>query len=510
MLAPSDIDAKIVALALPSLGALLVDPVLGAVDTAYVGRLSAPELGGLAVASAAFSFSFRAFNFLTPVTGPLVATRLSRARLKRPDKELRARRDAAPTASASLALALALGTAAGALVVGGAPWLASIGGSPPGASTRDAALDYLRIRGAAMPFALVNAASVGIFRGLLDTRTPLTVAVGTNAVNFVLDPLLIYGFPGLGVPALGVGGAAIATAAAEASASAVFVSLLLRRERILLTPRRASALLRRVASGETASAVRQDGSDASTEAGTENLATEVGALLRGGLSTFVRTVALQATLLTASQTAARVDGGAGIASGAHHVALQVWWLTLFALDSTAVAAQSLVADALGKEGAEGVARARQVGDRSIAWGVGVGAAFLAVGVLASSDLVPVTAASLFTDDADVAAAAAAPLAIVYGLQLLNGYVFVGDGIMQGAADFDYLARAMLFAAGGGLLAITALGGGGTLLLGGGDGGVEPALTGVWAGVAVLQVLRAGTFLDWYRRTGPLAASKRAV
>lgn len=492
-----DVDATILAIALPSLGALLIDPILGAVDTAYVGRMEVRDLGGLAVASAAFSFSYRAFNFLTTVTGPLVATRLARARIKRAGSEARARRDAAPTASASLALALVLGLGAGVIVVSAAPLLATIGGAPPEAETREAALAYLRVRGAAMPFALVNAACVGIFRGLLDTKTPLTVAVATNAINFVLDPVLIFGVPALGVPALGVGGAAVATAAAEASASALFVNILLRRERILLTPRRVPKMLRRVTGGVT------EASSSSSPSPYAELAGEIGALLRGGLSTFVRTVALQATLLVASQTAARIDGGSGVTSGAHQVVLQVWWLTLFALDATAVAAQSLVADSLGIEGKAGRERAREVGDRCILWGVAVGGVFLAAnGAVAPTGAIPL----LFTDDADVAAAAAAPLGIVAALQILNGYVFVGDGIMQGAADFDYLARAMLISAGIGLFAISTLGGGGNFSLGSDDvsGG---ALVGVWAGIGVLQVSRAFTFWDWYKRTGPIARQK---
>ena len=493
-----DVDATILAIALPSLGALLIDPILGAVDTAYVGRMEVRDLGGLAVASAAFSFSYRAFNFLTTVTGPLVATRLARARIKRAGSEARARRDAAPTASASLALALVLGLGAGVIVVSAAPLLATIGGAPPEAETREAALAYLRVRGAAMPFALVNAACVGIFRGLLDTKTPLTVAVATNAINFVLDPVLIFGVPALGVPALGVGGAAVATAAAEASASALFVNILLRRERILLTPRRVPKMLRRVTRGVT-----EASSSSSSPSPYAELAGEIGALLRGGLSTFVRTVALQATLLVASQTAARIDGGSGVTSGAHQVVLQVWWLTLFALDATAVAAQSLVADSLGIEGKAGRERAREVGDRCILWGVAVGGVFLAAnGAVAPTGAIPL----LFTDDADVAAAAAAPLGIVAALQILNGYVFVGDGIMQGAADFDYLARAMLISAGIGLFAITTLGGGGNFSLGSDDvsGG---ALVGVWAGIGVLQVSRAFTFWDWYKRTGPIARQR---
>jgi hypothetical protein len=52
---------------------LLLDPVLGAVDTAFVGRIegegAAAALGGLAIATTVFNFSFKLFNFLAVVTG---------------------------------------------------------------------------------------------------------------------------------------------------------------------------------------------------------------------------------------------------------------------------------------------------------------------------------------------------------------------------------------------------------------------------------------------------------
>ena len=60
------LDAAIFALALPAVASLLLDPVLGVVDTAFVGRIrgegAAEALGGLAVATAVFNFSFKLFN----------------------------------------------------------------------------------------------------------------------------------------------------------------------------------------------------------------------------------------------------------------------------------------------------------------------------------------------------------------------------------------------------------------------------------------------------------------
>lgn len=64
------LDGAIFALALPAVASLLLDPVLGVVDTAFVGRIqgegAAEALGGLAVSTAVFNFSFKVslFSFL--------------------------------------------------------------------------------------------------------------------------------------------------------------------------------------------------------------------------------------------------------------------------------------------------------------------------------------------------------------------------------------------------------------------------------------------------------------
>ena len=55
--------------------------------------------------------------------------------------------------------------------------------------------------------------------------------------------------------------------------------------------------------------------------------------------------------------------------------------------------------------------------------------------------------AIFTNDSATAAAAEGPLRLVAALQPLNAAVFVGDGVLQGAADFDYLALAMAAAVG---------------------------------------------------------------
>lgn len=51
-------DSEIMALALPTLGAVLIDPMLSLVDTGFVGRLGALSLAAIGPCAAAFNFVF--------------------------------------------------------------------------------------------------------------------------------------------------------------------------------------------------------------------------------------------------------------------------------------------------------------------------------------------------------------------------------------------------------------------------------------------------------------------
>ena len=106
------------------------------------------------------------------------------------------------------------------------------------------------------------------------------------------------------------------------------------------------------------------------------------------------------------------------------ICIQVWWVTLFALDALAVAAQSLVAASLGAGDVPGARRAADEACLGARRRRAVG-----VGLLAAGPAVP----GLFTDDAALARAGAS-LTSVALLQPLGAAVFVGDEVLQGAAD----------------------------------------------------------------------------
>ena len=66
-------DRQILALALPALGALIAEPLYILADTAVVGNLGTPQLGGLALASSLLLIAFAVFIFLAYGTTSAVA-----------------------------------------------------------------------------------------------------------------------------------------------------------------------------------------------------------------------------------------------------------------------------------------------------------------------------------------------------------------------------------------------------------------------------------------------------
>jgi len=87
---------------------------------------------------------------------------------------------------------------------------------------------YLRIFMLGLPFVAFNIGYGSVLRALGDTMTVVLITALSNVLNAVLDPVLIFGWAG--VPALGVGGAALASLIAQfAGGVACYVCLRLGR-----------------------------------------------------------------------------------------------------------------------------------------------------------------------------------------------------------------------------------------------------------------------------------------
>lgn len=145
-----------------------------------------------------------------------------------------------------------------------------------------------RVRALGIPFSLVSTAVSGAFRGLLNTRRPLVVAVIANCFNFCLDLIFIFGYAPANIPPFGAPGAAAATVVAEITAAALLLRSL---------------------------------------AGTPLFPEKLGFPGFGAVQEFVvagsavllRTAVLQTTLLFATATIARQMGDGGIDVAAHQV-----------------------------------------------------------------------------------------------------------------------------------------------------------------------------------------------
>jgi len=378
-------DRDILRLALPAFGALAAEPLYVLADTAIVGRLGTRPLAGLAVAGIVLTAAFAVFNFLAYSTTSAVARRIGA-------KDPRA---AAELGVDGMWLALGLGVTLA--VIGLACSSLIVDAMGASARVRPFALTYLRISLIGAPAMLVMLAATGYFRGLQDTRTTLTIAVGSNVLNIVLEVLFVYGLDA------GIAGSAWGTVCAQVAGAGVYVVIVgrkVRTEGAGVWPRRAG--------------VRQT------------------AVVGGPL--IVRTASLLAVFLAATNIAARL-GDDDVA--AHQIAFQVFLFLALSLDALAIAGQALIGRFLG---ASDAAQARAAARRMIEWGVLVGVGFGIV--LAALDPLLVR---VFTDDSGVRDLASQLLLVVAALQPLNAVVFVLDGVLIGAGDQRFLALAMAVA-----------------------------------------------------------------
>ena len=415
--ARSPLDAEILRLAVPAFGALVAEPLFLLADSAIVGRLGTVPLGGLGIASQALATLTGISIFLAYGTTAAVARQLGAGH-----------RDAAIRYGIDgLWLAAVIG-----LVVLAAGWplapeiVRAFGGS---AAVSQQAVTYLRISLLGAPAMLAVLAGTGVLRGLQDTRTPLVVAIGANAVNILLNATFVLGLH------WGIAGSAWGTFLAQTVAGGAYLIVVVRGAR------RTGIGLRPDRRGLTTAAV-------------------------AGASLVARTLALQAVLVLMTALAARQSDAAIAAS---QLAMRIWNLFVYALDAIAIAAQAITGRYLGAGDAAG---ARAATRRMTGWGAVYGTAFSLV-LLALRPVLP----ALFGISPGVRSLLAGVLLVVIVQQPVAGVVFVLDGILIGAGDQDYLALA-------GLATLAVFGAAAALVIQAGAG-----LVALWAAYAAWMLAR---------------------
>ena len=403
------------ALALPAFVVPAAEPLYLLVDTAVVGNLGTVPLGGLAVGGGLLAWAAGLLNFLAYGTTARAARRAGAGD----------RAGAVTEGVQATWLALGLGAAvlvAFQLLAG--PLTRALAGGP--GDVAQAGEQWLRIASLGVPLLLVSLAGNGWMRGVQELRRPVRYVLAGSLLSLVLCPLLVH-------PAgLGLAGSAVANVVGQALTAALFVRALL-AEDADRRPRPAA----------------------------------IRGQLVIGRDLLVRAAVLQLSFLAAAGVAAR----AGIASlGAHQIALQVFLFLALVLDAYAIAAQTLVGQALGRGSP---VEARDTARRVALWGLGSG---LLVGLLLLALRDPLLAS--FTDDPAVISRAEVVWWFLAGMQPLAGLVFALDGVLIGSGDVGYLRTLTIGSALLGFLPLSLL----ALPLGWG-------LAGVWTGLTAFIVLR---------------------
>ncbi len=408
--APAVPTRRIVALAASAFVVLAAEPLFVLVDTAVVGHLGRIPLAALGASGTVMTLL------------AIVGTSLEYGTTGRAARYFGAGRRAAAVNEGVQAswLALLLGlvaVGAGELLAG--PVVRLVAGHNP--QVAQAAEQWLRVAVLGLPGVLLVLAGNGWLRGVQDTRTPVRIVLGANALSAIASPLLVF-------PAhLGLVGSAVANVVAQWLGAALFLRALL-AERVPMAPQW------RV----------------------------VGAQMVVSRDLVVRAVAFQASFMIAAGVAGRL-GSAQLA--AHQIGLQLWEFVALLLDSFAIAAQSLIGAALG--GGD-IRAARHTAWRVSVYGLWAGVVFAAL-LAAGWVVVP----ELFSSDAAVRHQAHVLWPWLLGMQPVAGIVFALDGVLLGAGDNAYIRNVTVASALLGFIPLCLL----SLPLGLGLGGVWAGLTG---------------------------------
>jgi putative MATE family efflux protein len=374
----------IFALALPTFGQLIAEPVFILIDTAIVGHIGDAALAGLSIGSTIILTVVGLCIFLAYSTTSQVAQLIGEGK----------RTQGLQAGINGMWLAIVLGAIISVIVALFSDQICWMLGARGAVHTQ--ALLYTRALVFSIPGALLVYAANGIFRGLFKAKVTLVAAVGGAIANTGLDFLFVYGF------GWGIAGSGVATLISQ-WLMAGFLTVLACRW------------------------ATQEGA---------RLAPQLKGILSNasdGLPLFIRTLALRAALV-ATVTAAAHMGTVVLAS--YQAVNSIWNLALNMLDAIGIAGQSVVGAAIGRR------RRERSGSEEVHALVGMSAraGFLmgiAVGVLLI--VASFGASALFTPNPEIRHLIVVGMMVVGVFCPLQGWVWALDGVLIGAGDYRYLA-----------------------------------------------------------------------
>ncbi|MEO1311903.1 MAG: MATE family efflux transporter, partial [Pseudomonadota bacterium] len=376
--------SRVVALALPAAAASAATPLLGLIDAVALGRSPDPlEVGAVGLAGAVFSALYWTFGFLRMSTSGLAAQATGEG--------------SEGAVRAVLARSVLLGALIGLALLALRPLIETIAfaglriESEASEATFAAALEYFGIRLWAAPAALATYAATGWLTGRGHTGVVLAATLAMTSLNAGLDWWFVA------VRNEGAAGVALGTAIAEA-AGLGFTAL----GCLWVAARKGGAF------HQWRGALRADPA-------------AFAKLFATNRDVFIRTALLVFSFVFFTQ---RSSSWGDVTLAANQILLQLFLLTGLALDGPAIAAESLVGQAVGRGD-------RAAFDRTLkyaAWATALAALPFALAYLALGDLI----LSLMTTSEPIRAEAGAHLAWVALSPLAVALAFLLDGIFIGA------------------------------------------------------------------------------
>lgn len=198
-------NREILRLTIPNIVTNLTVPLLGMADVAIAGRSGgAGYIGAIAVGTAVFNAIYWNFGFLRMGTSGFAA-------------QAYGARDCKETASVMIR-ALSVSLVLGLLIMLLQRPLAAVSFRVfGGGETGSLVYDYFRVRVWSAPATLALYVFKGWFIGMQDTRTPMWISIGGNAVNIALSVLFVFPLD------MGMAGVALGTTLSEYLSLAAFV-----------------------------------------------------------------------------------------------------------------------------------------------------------------------------------------------------------------------------------------------------------------------------------------------
>jgi MATE family multidrug resistance protein len=380
---------RLLTLALPMILANITTPLLGLVDTAVLGHMSAPAmLAGAAVGALILTQIYWVCGFLRMSSTGLSA-------------QARGHKDATLSSAKVLWQTLAVASILGlGLLILQAPILtAGLALASPSDAVAVHLTEYYQVRVWGAPAAMLNLALIGYLVGQQKTRTVMIIQIIGNLVNAGLDITFVY------VLSMSVAGVALASLIAEYSMAFMAMYVALKQVRGI-TPQ-ASWFNR---------AARK-------------------ILMKLNTDMLLRNLALQACLAFLTIQGVRFGE---MPAAVNAILLQFFVLIALGLDGVAYAVEALVGEAKGANNASEIKRRTYQG---LFWSSLFAIGYSAIFYFGGHGII-----SLLTEHQNIVSAALTYLPLMVILPLLAHWCFLYDGVFVGLTKSSSMRDTMIISA----------------------------------------------------------------